>query len=444
MIEESRFHNAATRVKLGYHFGKTDPLSHVRLVDHRGNILEGQSVTGWLSVEDPSTAMALTAGGLSPTGIFSAGSSKASVNHQGLRYTHEDGSVAGLTKTMHGFLSKVTLEKKGCRNAIGGLVALLSYGAGRQSAGVSSGMSPTEKTMHGDEVMTGNVLVAKVQRSVAQRREPPRIIGAQDDPTDSSAMLFRVDSYRSGAENALVRVIVVGGFDGPVGLVPGRGDRGSGLSVSTANPVLKHATLHVGVAANKISAEIHAKLSHVGSVTRAGFESVQVSSVINGGLEGHRPALTDCHVGLDTSLVGQSVDLGRYLGFPSLEPSRTIVGNNMDRTLASFGDFIGSGMVTGTLMMETQGRTGDGVRGISVRTVPWSLVESGRCERGLTPSCLRQPLPIAIRTSAIIPCVGDVNQAPLGSAVNEQLAGYRGRLEHWQWHLTGSGDGVIA
>ncbi|KAJ4956726.1 hypothetical protein NE237_013509 [Protea cynaroides] len=59
--------------------------------------------------------------------------------------------------------------------------------------------------------------------------------------------------------------------------------------------------------------------------------------LIIGGLEGRRPAPADCHAGLDSSLVGQSVDLGRYLGLPFLEPSRTIVGNNMDRTRAPFG-----------------------------------------------------------------------------------------------------------
>ncbi|KAJ4955045.1 hypothetical protein NE237_011828 [Protea cynaroides] len=85
------------------------------------------------------------------------------------------------------------------------------------------------------------------------------------------------------------------------------------------------------------------------------------------GLEGHCLALADYHSEVDTSLVGQSMDLGQYLGFPSLVPSQTIDGNNMDRTRAPFG----------LIRLGVSGTPGE--VGPPVRQNTWTALESRFC-----------------------------------------------------------------
>ncbi|KAJ4968505.1 hypothetical protein NE237_015206 [Protea cynaroides] len=71
-----------------------------------------------------------------------------------------------------------------------------------------------------------------------------------------------------------------------------------------------------------------------------GSKLVQVSSMVNGGLEGHCLALANCHAGLDTSLVGQSMDLGRK----GLVAAAALLSRWRSTEAASFNFFWCSGL----------------------------------------------------------------------------------------------------
>ncbi|KAJ4976395.1 hypothetical protein NE237_001501 [Protea cynaroides] len=100
------------------------------------------------------------------------------------------------------------------------------------------------------------------------------------DKSDSSATLFRVDSFRSGAENALVRVVVA--------KIPCKVDTGGKILPGLVLLMFaaKHALSHVGLSRAHLGAGVKVGGGKVGAV-RASLASGDTGGVVSESQPGH-------------------------------------------------------------------------------------------------------------------------------------------------------------